>query len=79
MATISTAERTAIIDALLGRFGEDASAMATLIKGLGLIPGITVATWVTLLRSRAAVHAPFIASGLSITWWCDEVARLTAT
>lgn len=72
--TLSNAERNAIVDGILEIAGEDYGLAARCLLLLQRkAPGIA---WQTLLQNRAAIWAPFTASGLSITWWCAEVARL---
>jgi hypothetical protein len=76
MATLSTAERNAVIDAVLVISGEDYQTAA---RALRLLQGsLSAIPWATILASRAAIYAPFISSGLSINWWVAEVLRLAA-
>ena len=71
--TISTAERNVIVDGLLSISGENAQVAGRFLSFLvTYAPGIP---WTTLLRTRAASWAPFVASRLSISAWCDEVVR----
>lgn len=74
--TISPAELDSIVDGILEVCGEDYQLAARVVRLLNSrAPGIP---WQTCLRARAALWAPYRESGLSIDWWCDEVARLAA-
>lgn len=76
MATISQNERNAICDAWFRSCGENADDVAVLLDCIQLaLPGFN---WETTMRARAAVWAPYVASGLSITAFCDEVVRVAA-
>jgi len=70
---ISNAERNALIRVLLSAFGEDYDAMGKLVYYLRLeLPAVD---WPTYLATIASTWQPFIASGLSIQWWVNEVMR----
>jgi len=70
---INAAERNALVRSLLSAFGEDYDAMGRLIYYLRLeLPAVD---WPTTLATLAANWQPFIASGLSIDWWVNEVMR----
>lgn len=76
MATIPQGERNAAIDGLMRVAGEDTQTGGLLLNYLNQsFPGFT---WSTILRNRAANWAPFLASGLSISWWVDECIRIAA-
>lgn len=71
---LNVSERNALVRAILLAFGEDYQAMAKLIHFLRLeLPAVD---WPTVLATLAASWQPFIDSGLSITWWVNEVMRL---
>ena len=76
MATISTAERNAIVDLTMTVSGEDAAHAAVILDLLQT--GLSGIAWATILRTRAASWAPYGASGLSVSAWCDEVVRIAA-
>lgn len=70
---ITTAERQAIMRAVLLAFGEDYQAMGRLVHFLRLqAPTID---WPAVLTTMASAWQPFIDSGLSVTWWVNEVLR----
>lgn len=73
---VSAQDRKAIILALLNAYGDNYTPVAQMMRYL--IAALPAIAWETELRTQAAAFAPFIASGLSITWWCDEVMRLSA-
>lgn len=73
MATLSQAEQRAAIDGLLKSAQEDAREGGIILAYLETV--LPAFAWETTLRSRAAVWAPFLADGLSISAWCDEVVR----
>ena len=74
---ITTAERNAIIRSIMLAFGEDTGAMGRLIHFLRLeVPAIP---WPTVLTTIATNWQPFRDSGLSITWWVNEVMRIADT
>lgn len=76
MATIPQTERNAAIDGLMRVCKEDAAEGGALLYYLNTaFPGFD---WIGILRTRSAVWAPYIASGLSISAFCDEVARWAA-
>lgn len=76
MATIPQGERNAAIDGLMRVVGEDAQEGGRLLNYLNTaFPGFD---WIGILRTRSANWAPYIADGLSISAWCDEVARYAA-
>lgn len=76
MATIPQNERNAAIDGLLQLVHEDALEGGRFLNYLNVaFPGFD---WIGILRTRAAIWAPFIADGLSISAWCDDVARYAA-
>lgn len=76
MATVSTAERNAIVDQMFRVAGEDAALVGHFLDFVQT--GLTGISWATLMRTRAANWAPYIASGLSISAFCDEAVRLAA-
>lgn len=76
MATLSTAERNAIMDAILTISADDYVVAGRALKLLQ--SSLSAIGWAAILRSRAAIWAPFLASGMSITWWCDETLRYAA-
>jgi hypothetical protein len=70
---ISPAERNAFVRCLLSAFGEDYQAMGKLIYYLRLeLPAVD---WPTVLATIATNWQPFADSGLSVTWWVNEVMR----
>jgi hypothetical protein len=76
MATLSQAEQRAAIDGLLKSAGEDASEAGAILNYLQTV--LPTFGWAALLGTRAAIWAPFLASGLSINWWVSEVIRYAA-
>jgi hypothetical protein len=76
MATLSTAEQRGAIDGLLKVAGEDTSQAGVILNYLQTV--LPTFGWATLLATRAAIWAPFLASGLSINWWVTEVIRYAA-
>jgi hypothetical protein len=76
MATVSTNERNAIVDMMFTVAGEDYQLLGHLLDFVQT--GLTGITWSTIMRTRAANWAPYIASGLSITWFVDETIRYAA-
>jgi hypothetical protein len=74
MATISTAERNTIID-LLFTVSETDYVRAAAILDL-LQTGIPAIPWATIMRTRAALWAPYASTGLGVTQWCDNVVRI---
>lgn len=76
MATVSNAERNAICDHICRVAGEDAHQSATLLDFVQT--GLTGIAWESIYRTRAAGWAPYIASRLSITSFCDDVVRQAA-
>lgn len=76
MATVSNAERNAICDHMFRVCGEDASRVGLLLDFVQT--GITGINWQSIMRTRAANWAPYVASGLSISAFCDEVVRYAA-
>lgn len=70
---INAAERNALVRCLLSAFGSDYDAMGRLVYYLRLeLPAVD---WPTVLATLASGWQPFIDSGLSITWWVNEVMR----
>lgn len=76
MATVSTAERNQIVDQMFRVGGEDAARVGAFLDFVQT--GLTGIAWATIMRTRAANWAPYQASGLSITAFCDEVVRYAA-
>lgn len=74
MATLSTAEQRGAVDGIFRACGENYNEAAVILNYLKTV--LPAFTWEAQLRTRAAVWQPFVASGLSIDWWCDEVIRL---
>ena len=69
---VSNAERRAVVVALLNEFDEDYATVARFVRALrAATPGVN---W----SAEARLWAPFIARGLSIQWWVDQVVRLSA-
>lgn len=70
---ITASERNAIVRCILSAFGEDCAAMGKLVHFLRLqLPGVD---WPAVLTTMASNWQPFIDSGLSVTWWVNEVLR----
>jgi hypothetical protein len=76
MATLSTAEQRGAIDGLLKVAGEDTQQGGIILNYLQTV--LPTFGWAALLSTRAAIWAPFLASGLSINAWVSEVIRLAA-
>lgn len=76
MATIPQVERNAAIDALMRVAGEDAVEGGRFLNYLNT--AFSGFDWIGILRTRSVNWAPYIASGLSISAFCDEVARYAA-
>lgn len=76
MATVSNAERNAIVDQMFRVGGADAAMVGHFLDFVQ--SGLTGIAWETLMRTRAANWAPYIASGLSISAFCDEAVRYAA-
>lgn len=76
MATIPQNERNAAMDGLCKVAGEDAQEGGRLLNYMN--QAFPTFDWIGILRIRAASWQPFIDSGLSVGWWCDEVARYAA-
>jgi hypothetical protein len=77
MATLSTAEQRGAIDGIFQACGRDYNQAAVVLNYLRTV--LPTFTWDALLRTRAAIWQPYIDSGLSIGWWCDETIRLSNT
>jgi hypothetical protein len=77
MATLNQAEQRGAIDGLLrvATAGEDATRAAIILHYLKTV--LPTFSWDAQLRTRAAIWAPFIESGLSIDAWCDSVIVLS--
>ena len=74
---ISPAERNTIVRILLSAFGEDYQTMGKLVYYFRLeLPALD---WPTTLATIAASWQPFADSGLSVTWWVNEVMRQADT
>jgi hypothetical protein len=74
---ITATERQAIVRALMLSFGEDTGAMGRLIHFLRLeAPAVD---WPAVLTTLANNWQPFRDSGLSTTWWVNEVLRIADT
>jgi len=71
---ISNADRRLLVLTIIECFGEGGYPQtAQVIRYLtARFPAIA---WETELRTQAAVA--FGETGLSVTWWCDEVMRLS--
>lgn len=73
MATIPQTERNTAVDTLMALGREDSVECGRYLDYLRTaFPGFT---WDAILRTRAAAWAPYIASGLSISAFCDEAIR----
>jgi len=73
---INAGDRDKLLQAVLSAFGEDYQGVAKVIRYL--VANFGTVAWMTSLRVQAAAWVPFQQSGLSITWWCDEVQRLSS-
>lgn len=70
---ITATERNAVVRCLMLAFGEDCAAVGKLVHFLRLeLPAVD---WPTTLTTIASSWQPFRDSGLSITWWVNEVMR----
>lgn len=76
MAMTAT-EKNAIVRALMLSFGEDTGAMGRLVHFLRL--EAPTVDWPAVLTTLATNWQPFRDSGLSITWWVNEVLRIADT
>ena len=76
MATVSNAERNAICDQMFRVGGEDAAHVGHYLDFVQT--GLTGIAWESIMRTRAALWAPYIASRLAITPFCNEVVRYAA-
>lgn len=76
MATIPQPERNSAIDNLMRLIGEDAQEGGRFLNFLNqAFPGFD---WIGILRTRSANWQPYIDTGLSVSAFCDEVARYAA-
>jgi hypothetical protein len=73
MATIPQVERNVAMDGLCRVSGEDPNVGGRILHFMNT--SFPAFDWIGILRNRAAVYPPFIASGLSTSAWCDEVNR----
>ncbi len=73
MATVSTNERNNICDQMFWVSEQDPYRVGLLLDFVQT--GLTGINWASILRTRAALWAPYIATGLSITAFCDEAIR----
>ena len=70
---LNASERNIFADGILRCFGEDAHTAGRFLRFLNDVAGVSL---LTNVQSRAAVYQPFIDSGLTISWWQGEVARI---
>ena len=77
MATLSQAEQRGAIDGIFRACFEDYQRAAVILFYLRTV--LPQFAWDTQLRTRALIWQPYIDSGLSIGWWCDETIRLSNT
>jgi len=73
VATLSQAEQRGAVDGIFRFAGEDYQLAGAVLAYLKTV--LAAFTWDAQLRTRAALWQPYITSGLSITWWCDETIR----
>lgn len=73
---ITLTEGRAFVAAVVAEYGTDYPAIGRLLKVLRV--AFPAVDWEAELRSRARVHPAFLALGLSIDWWVDQVVRLSA-
>ena len=70
---INAADARQLARVILLAYGEDVSTVAQILKPLRT-EWPTIA-WMTELATVTTNWAPFLASGLSIQWWLNEVDR----
>ena len=74
---MTVAERRAIVNAVIDEFGEDYYTMGRIVKALRTT-GVSLATLKNDVLLYAQTKPSFTSERLSIQWWVDEVARLSA-
>lgn len=72
---INSADARQLARVILMAYGEDVVTIANILRPLRTEwPAIN---WMTELTTIATAWQPFIDAGLSITWWLNEVDRLS--
>jgi len=71
---LNNAEKSQIARSFLRCFGEDAYWCGRTLRFVAVYTNQNV-DLLQSLRDAASIWQPFIDSGLSIGWWCDEVER----